>query len=202
MILLFRPSSSSDTFITASSNHLSELMWRALTSWTRLRFVDFFMRDTSSLFKWFNVKVHSWEVGGNKLETLMNILFTPAESSSLPCFLQIHHQWLIICVGNLSDSFILLRVKDTWNLELEGCFFSCLSPLQFCYTRMSANCRAIVQLLLNYSPGAPLWQISSTARYSSDFSFTLSRLRLCYYYTVWQNTVIFRFCSEYIRLFR
>lgn len=86
MILLFRPSSSSDTFITASSNHLSELMWRALTSWTRLRFVDFFMRDTSSLFKWFNVKVHSWEVGGNKLETLMNILFTPAESSSLLCF--------------------------------------------------------------------------------------------------------------------
>lgn len=71
------------------------------------------MRDTSSLFKWFNVKVHSWEVGGNKLETLMNILFTPAESSSLLCFLRVHHQWLIICVGNLSDSFILLRVKDT-----------------------------------------------------------------------------------------
>lgn len=97
MILLFRPSSSSDTFITASSNHLSELMWRALTSWTRLRFVDFFMRDTSSLFKWFNVKVHSWEVGGNKLETLMNILFTPAESSSLPCFYRfIINGWLFV----------------------------------------------------------------------------------------------------------
>lgn len=172
-------------------------MWCALTSWTRLRFVDFLMRDISSFFKWFHelgfLSLSSFflfffliTVGGNKLETFMNILLRPVESCSLLCFLRVHYQWLIICVGNLSDSFILLRVKDTWNLELEGCFFSCFSPLQFCCTRMSANCRAIVQLLQNYSLTDIYTYIYTLTDIVNSpvffgFLFTLSWLRLCYY---------------------
>lgn len=96
-------------------------------------------------------------------------------------------------------SFILLRVKDTWNLQLEGCFFSCLSPLHVYYTRISANCRALVQLLFNYLPGTPHWQVFSgyfvhsepietvflSGRQGQNVTCVMVDQQV--YYTVWQK---------------